>query len=78
MFMAENKDVRWLQRYDSFKKALEKLKKLSTLSGRCPSDLSELEQSGLVLMFEFCLLSWLGKVMQDILEYKGYEFIPWS
>ena len=33
--MAENKDVRWLQRYDSFKEALGKLESV-TLSGRCP------------------------------------------
>ena len=52
MLMTDNTDVRWLQRYDSFKKALGKLESV-TLSGRCPSDLSELEQSGLVQWFEF-------------------------
>ncbi len=72
--MAENTDVLWLQRYDSFKKALEKLESV-TLSGRCPSDLSELEQSGLVQRFEFTYeLAW--KVMQDLLEHKDYE--RWS
>lgn len=71
--MTDNTDVRWLQRYDSFKKALKKLESV-TLSGRCPSDLSELEQSGLVQWFEFTYeLAW--KVMQDLLEYKGYEFM---
>ena len=65
--MTDNTDVHWLQRYDSFKKALGKLESV-TLSGRCPSDLSELEQSGLVQWFEFTYeLAW--KVMQDLLEY---------
>lgn len=73
MLMTDNTDVRWLQRYDSFKKALGKLESV-TLSGRCASDLSELEQSGLVQWFEFTYeLAW--KVMQDLLEYKGYEFM---
>lgn len=71
--MAGNKDVRWLQRYDSFKKALGKLESV-TRSGKSPSELSELEQSGLVQWFEFTYeLAW--KVMQDLLEYKGYEFM---
>ncbi|MDY4409364.1 MAG: nucleotidyltransferase substrate binding protein [Prevotella sp.] len=61
--MADNNDVRWLQRYDSFRKALDRLESV-TLSGRHPSDLSELEKSGLVQWFEFTYeLAW--KVMQD-------------
>ena len=71
--MADNNDVRWLQRYDSFRKALDRLESV-TLSGRHPSDLSELEKSGLVQWFEFTYeLAW--KVMQDLLEFKGYEFM---
>lgn len=71
--MADDKDIRWLQRYDSYKKALAKLQSV-TESGISPSDLSELEQSGLIQWFEFTYeLAW--KVMQDLLEYKGYEFM---
>ena len=45
-----------------------------TRSGKSPSELSELEQSGLVQWFELTYeLAW--KVMQDLLEYKGYEFM---
>lgn len=71
--MADKNDVRWLQRYDSYKKALTKLESVTKL-GKTPSDLSELEQSGLIQWFEFTYeLAW--KVMQDLLEYEGYEFM---
>lgn len=71
--MADKNDVRWLQRYGSYKKAWAKIESV-TESGRSPSDLSELEQSGLIQWFEFTYeLAW--KVMQDLLEYKGYEFM---
>lgn len=71
--MAAKNDVCWLQRYDSYKKALAKLESV-TESGKIPSGLSELEQSGLIQWFEFTYeLTW--KVMQDLLEYKGYEFM---
>lgn len=47
---------------------------MSRFRDAAPSDLSELEQSGLVQWFEFTYeLAW--KVMQDLLEYKGYEFM---
>ena len=71
--MTDKNDVRWLQRYGSYKKAWAKIESV-TESGRSPSDLSELEQSGLIQWFEFTYeLAW--KVMQDLLEYKGYEFM---
>lgn len=71
--MAENDDIRWLQRYNSFKKALKRLQSVPQ-SGRLPSELSPLEESGLIQWFEFTYeLAW--KVMQDLLEYKGYEFM---
>lgn len=71
--MTEYQDIRWLQRFDSYKNALAKLASVTeTVSS--PSDLSELEQSGLIQWFEFTYeLAW--KVMQDLLEYKGYEFM---
>lgn len=71
--MTNNKDVRWLQRYDSFKKALSRLTSV-TNSDRAASDLSDLEKSGLIQWFEFSYeLGW--KVMQDLLVSKGYEFV---
>lgn len=71
--MASENDVRWLQRYDSYKKALKRLKSVPE-AGMSPSSLSELEQSGLIQWFEFTYeLAW--KVMQDLLEYKGYDFM---
>lgn len=71
--MADNKDIRWLQRYGSFKKALSRLTSVVE-SGRTVSDLSDLEKSGLIQWFEFTYeLAW--KVMQDLLVSKGYEFV---
>ena len=65
--MADNNDVRWLQRYDSFRKALDRLESV-TLSGRHPSDLSELEKSGLVQWFEFTYELAAADLLKD-----GYE-----
>lgn len=71
--MTNNKDIRWLQRYDSFKKALSRLTSV-TESDRTASDLTDLEKGGLIQWFEFtCELAW--KVMQDLLVSKGYEFV---
>lgn len=71
--MEENKDIRWLQRYDNFHKACNRVLEITT-SGKKPQDLSELEQEGLVQRFEYTFeLAW--KVLQDLLKYKGYEFM---
>lgn len=71
--MANNNDVCWLQRFDSYRKALARLASV-TETIDSPSDLSDLEQSGVIQWFEFTYeLAW--KVMQDLLEYKGYEFM---
>lgn len=66
-------DVRWLQRLDNFQKACRRVLAI-TCSDKGPVDLSELEQEGLVQRFEYTFeLAW--KVMQDLLKYKGYEFV---
>ncbi|MCD7926562.1 MAG: nucleotidyltransferase substrate binding protein [Bacteroides sp.] len=66
-------DIRWLQRYDSFRRACKRVLEI-TESERKPDDLSELEMEGLVQRFEYTFeLAW--KVLQDLLIYKGYEFV---
>ena len=71
--MEQEQDIRWLQRYANYHKACQRL--ISVIeSGVKVEDLSELEQEGIVQRFEYTFeLSW--KVMQDLLTYKGYEFM---
>ena len=71
--MEEQKDIRWIQRYANFHKACSRLIEV-TESDRYLDDLSELEIEGLVQRFEYTFeLAW--KVLQDLLVYKGYEFM---
>ena len=71
--MEQQTDIRWLQRYSNYHKACQRLNEV-TESGIMVDDLSELEQEGLVQRFEYTFeLSW--KVLQDLLTYKGYEFM---
>ena len=64
------KDIRWIQRFQNFKKAFLKLKEAMERS-----ELNELERNGLVQRFEFTLdLSW--KTMKDYLEDQGFLFKP--
>ena len=71
--MEQEQDIRWQQRYANYHKACQRLIAV-TESGMTIEDLSELEQEGIVQRFEYTFeLSW--KVMQDLLTYKGYEFM---
>ena len=71
--MEEQKDIRWIQRYANYHKACGRLVEV-TEADRFLEDLSELEVEGLVQRFEYTFeLAW--KVLQDILIYKGYEFM---
>jgi nucleotidyltransferase substrate binding protein (TIGR01987 family) len=71
--MEQHTDIRWMQRYSNFHKACRRLLQV-TEDDRSMQDLSELEIEGLVQRFEYTFeLSW--KVMQDLLLYKGYEFM---
>ena len=71
--MEQGADIRWIQRYANFHKACGRLLQV-TEADRFMDDLSELELEGLVQRFEYTFeLSW--KVMQDLLIYKGYEFM---
>ena len=66
--MAQNPDVRWRQRLQSFRKAFGQLSKAAAIAeGR---ELSELERQGLIKAFEFTHeLAW--KTMKDFLESRG-------
>lgn len=71
--MAHEIDIRWIQRYANFHKACGRLLEV-TEADRFIGDLSELELEGLVQRFEYTFeLAW--KVLQDLLIYKGYEFM---
>lgn len=62
-------EVRWVQRFHSFHKALARLTAAVELAARRP--LSELEQQGLVQAFEFTHeLAW--NVLKDFLQEKGF------
>lgn len=67
-----DKDIRWLQRLDSFTRACDRVLEI-TESERVTSDLSELEKEGLIQRFEYTFeLAW--KVLQDYLQYLGFQF----
>lgn len=65
---AKNADVRWKQRFDSFRKAFLQLSKAVEIAKS--RDLSELEKQGLIQAFEFTHeLAW--KTLKDFLESRG-------
>lgn len=60
-----NEDIRWIQRFHNYRKALDRLTEAILLSEERP--LSELEQQGLIKAFEFTFdLAW--KTLQDFLR----------
>jgi len=60
------KDIRWKQRFDNYKSALDLLSKSV---GR--NDYTELEELGLIQCFEYTFeLSW--NTLKDYLEHQGY------
>lgn len=64
----KNKDVRWVQRFQNFKKAFGQLSGAAALAKQ--RALSELEQQGLIKAFEFTHeLAW--NTLKDFLEERG-------
>jgi nucleotidyltransferase substrate binding protein (TIGR01987 family) len=62
----ENKDIRWKQRFQNFKKEFNQLEKAVNTP-----DLNELERQGLIKAFEFTYeLAWT--TLKDFLIEKGY------
>jgi nucleotidyltransferase substrate binding protein (TIGR01987 family) len=62
-------DIRWKQRFDNYKRALNNLEKAEILAKE--RNLSELEKQGLIQAFEFTHeLAW--NVLKDYLETKGF------
>jgi nucleotidyltransferase substrate binding protein (TIGR01987 family) len=63
-----DKDIRWIQRFNNYKKALSQIKDAVLLSQGRP--LSKLEGQGLIQAFEFTHeLAW--KTLKDFLEHRG-------
>jgi len=63
-------DIRWVQRFNSYKNALATLERSVDVAQS--RSLSELEEQGLIQGFEFTFeLSW--KLLKDYLESKGFK-----
>ncbi len=61
-------DVRWIQRFNQYQRALARLREAVELARQRP--LSDIEQQGLIQAFEFTHeLAW--KVLKDFLESRG-------
>lgn len=62
----QNKDIRWIQRFDTFKKAFENLDRAVTIKER-----DQIQKAGLVQFFEIIFeLSW--KMLKDYLYEQGF------
>ena len=63
-----NSDIRWIQRFDNYARALRTLRNATELAAQRP--LSELEMQGLIQVFEFTHeLAW--NLLKDFLEAQG-------
>ena len=76
----ENKDIRWEQRFDNYRKALNRLKQaveIMRAQKEWEEDVDDLLREGLIQRFEYTHeLAW--KVMKDYAEYQGYTDIRGS
>lgn len=63
------KDIRWVQRFNNFRRALEKLSE--AVAEYDEEAMSDLEKEGVIQRFEYTFeLGW--KTLQDLLTHKGY------
>jgi nucleotidyltransferase substrate binding protein (TIGR01987 family) len=70
-----DKDIRWIQRFENYKKALKQFNDAVDLSKA--RELSLLEKQGLIQAFEFTHeLAW--NLLKDYLEYQGYQDVKGS
>ncbi len=73
----EEKDIRWIQRFSNYRKALAQLKKavlIVSSQWENNDDKDKLMEEGLIQRFEYTHeLAW--KVMKDYLEYQGVNDI---
>ncbi|WP_019895064.1 nucleotidyltransferase substrate binding protein [Hydrogenovibrio halophilus] len=61
-------DIRWIQRFDNFKRALKQLD--NAVAIKTQRDLSELEQQGMIQAFEYNYeLAW--NVIKDFYQHQG-------
>ena len=78
--MLEDNDIRWLQRFENYRKALAKLNRAVYIVSKTSDfggDIDELLEEGLIQRFEYTHeLAW--KVMKDYAEYQGYTDIQGS
>ena len=78
--MGSQQDIRWLQRFSNFRKALEKLRQAAEIIAKKQDfgeDVDELLKEGLIQRFEYTHeLAW--NVMKDYAEYQGYTDIRGS
>lgn len=64
------KDIRWIQRFHNYRKALARLNQAIALSKE--RELSDLEQQGLIQGFEFTFdMAW--KSLRDFIVERGFE-----
>jgi nucleotidyltransferase substrate binding protein (TIGR01987 family) len=77
--MAE-KDIRWIQRFNNYRKALEKFNQaVDIISNKLEwgEEIDDLLEEGLIQRFEYTHeLAW--KVMKDYAQYQGYTNIQGS
>jgi nucleotidyltransferase substrate binding protein (TIGR01987 family) len=70
-----NEDIRWLQRFSNYRKALQQLRNAVELANE--RELSDLEKQGLVQAFEFTHeLAW--NVIKDFYENQGESGVQGS
>lgn len=78
--MVTDKDIRWIQRFSNYRKALQKLTQAVNILSRennVTQDVDDLLKEGLIQRFEYTHeLAW--KVMKDYAEYQGYTDIRGS